>query len=339
MAEPAAAARSAANATDPADARRSGSRGKRELAEAFDPAPQRQVLRGPFRAALTIDVEEWYHTCLVDEYVDPDRRPPLVHELDRLLPDLLTLLAAARCQATFFVLGEVARKLPGRIRELAAAGHEIASHGHLHRRVGDISRASFRVDLATSRDVLEDTIGAQVWGYRAPEWSLRSVENPWLLDVAEAGYSYDSSLVPAAGSGRRSNPVLATRLCWANGRELVEAPPLTWGGGLRAPACGWTARILTPWIVERAAAHLELAGGLPVMTVHPWEVGGTATPGELTGLARFLHEAGRNGFRERFVRLLEARPWCSLSSALGGLALGRETAELTIPSPALAGVV
>ena len=57
--------------------------------------------------ALSVDVEEWYHSCWVPEYVDPARRPPLVEELDRLLPALIELLADLGSTATFFVLGEV----------------------------------------------------------------------------------------------------------------------------------------------------------------------------------------------------------------------------------------
>ena len=78
--------------------------------------------------ALSVDVEEWYHSCWVPEYVDPARRPPLVEELDRLLPALIELLAELESTATFFVLGEVARRHPRRLRELAGAGHEVACH-------------------------------------------------------------------------------------------------------------------------------------------------------------------------------------------------------------------
>jgi hypothetical protein len=52
------------------------------------------------------------------------------------------------------------------------------------------------------------------------------------------------------------------------------------------------------------------------MVVHPWEVSGLATPGDLTGLARFLHETGRHGYRDRFAELLAALPWDTLSRAL-----------------------
>src|SRR4029453_6230344 len=106
-----------------------------EMRERMVPeAPRVGRLRAPFGFALTVDVEECYHTCLVPSYVQPEDRPALTEELDWLLPALLERLAEAGCTATFFVLGEVAERLPGRVREIAEAGHEVASHGYLHLR-------------------------------------------------------------------------------------------------------------------------------------------------------------------------------------------------------------
>src|ERR1700687_324821 len=85
-------------------------------------------IRGPFGYALTVDVEEWYHNCLVPSYVQPRLRPELPVELDRLLPELLGLLAEAGCRATFFVLGEVAERPPGGVRELGPGGPGVARH-------------------------------------------------------------------------------------------------------------------------------------------------------------------------------------------------------------------
>src|SRR6476661_761600 len=110
-------------------------------------APRVVRLTGPFGCALTVDVEEWYHTCLVPDYVHPEGRPPLPQELDWLLPELLATLDEAGCSATFFVLGEVAERLPRRIREIAAAGHEVASHGHVHLRACERSVKAFQDDI------------------------------------------------------------------------------------------------------------------------------------------------------------------------------------------------
>jgi polysaccharide deacetylase family protein (PEP-CTERM system associated) len=273
-------------------------------------------LSGPFGYALTIDVEEWYHTCLVPDYVEPERRPQLPRELDRLLPELLALLARHGHTATFFTLGEVAAELPGRVREIASAGHEVACHGYHHLRADHLSPARFRAQLAAAQALLEDVTGTAVRGFRAPEWSLRWPGNERLRAVAELGFAYDSSLAPCLGSGRRSNPRFASRLRWPDGTEVVELPPLTFAGGWQLPAGGWPGRLAGPTVVGSAARRHQAAGGLPVLVAHPWELAARPTPGELTGLARWVHELGRHGFRSAFTTLLAALPWESVAAAL-----------------------
>jgi peptidoglycan/xylan/chitin deacetylase (PgdA/CDA1 family) len=277
-------------------------------------APKVARLSGRFGCALTVDVEEWYHTCLVPGYVHPEARPPLSKELDWLLPELLDMLAEDGCTATFFVLGEVAEAQPRFVRRITEAGHEIGSHGYLHLRATERSLRAFAADLRRSKDLLEDLLGQPVLGFRAPEWSLRSLGNARLPLVAEAGFLYDSSLAPCPFSGSTTNPRFASRLSWV-GKELLEFPPLTFGGPLRLPAGSWTGRLANPDRIAFAALDHRDAGGLPVAVVHPWEVSGRPTPGRLTGLARFVHETGRLGFVERFRELLRTLPWTSIASA------------------------
>jgi polysaccharide deacetylase family protein (PEP-CTERM system associated) len=280
-------------------------------------APQVVRLTGPFGYALTVDVEEWYHTCLVPDYVHPEGRPILPQELDWLLPELLKTLHDARCTATFFVLGEVAERLPRRIRQIAEAGHEVASHGYLHLRAGERSPQAFLADLRRSKALLEDLVGLPVQGFRAPEWSLRSLGSSWLPKVAQAGFLYDSSLNRCLFSGRPENPRFACRLLWNDAAQLLELPPLTFGGPLRLPAGSWPGRLTNPkWLARAAQSHID-QGGLPLAVVHPWEVSGRPTPGSLSGLARFVHETGRRGFEQRFRKLLGAFPWTSIRDAAG----------------------
>jgi peptidoglycan/xylan/chitin deacetylase (PgdA/CDA1 family) len=271
-------------------------------------------------AALSVDVEEWYHNCWVPEYVDPVRRGPLVEELDRLLPATLDRFARLGLRATFFVLGEVARRLPRAIREVARAGHEVACHGDLHLRANDRSPAEFRRDIERAKLVLEDLLGEAVVGFRAPEWSLRRADNPRLRLVAETGFRYDSSLIPAAGAGGRGNPTRPVRLVWPDGVDLLEIPPLVWGGPLRLPAGGWCGRVASPGWIAAAAARAAAREELPLLVVHPWELVDRPCPGLLTGFARFFHEAGREGFAARFDRQAAG---LELSATLAGRCAAR----------------
>jgi peptidoglycan/xylan/chitin deacetylase (PgdA/CDA1 family) len=188
-------------------------------------------------AAISVDVEEWFHNCWIPEYNDPAlRRTPLTAELPELLPRLTAELEACGTRATFFVLGEVAVRIAPELRALRSRGHEIACHSFRHLRANDLTPARFFEEIRTAKALLEDLVGAEVRGFRAPEWSLRVPGNPRLRLVAEAGFAYDSSLVRALGAGSPSNPVGPERFTWADGTALVEVPPLTWGGPARLPA-------------------------------------------------------------------------------------------------------
>lgn len=285
--------------------------------------------------ALTIDVEEWFHSCWVPEYVEPSRRPPLVEELDRGLPDCLELLERAGARATFFVLGEVAERHPGRVREIAEAGHEVACHGFLHLRADQRTVAEFRRDVERARWVLEQMTGRPIRGFRAPEWSLRHLANPRLRAIAELGFEYDSSLSPAVGAGDPANPRVPARLVWPDGLQLNEAPPLVWGGPLRLPVGGWTGRLAPERLLSSA---ISTAAGA-TLVVHPWELVDRPVPGLYTGFARFFHDAGRAGYRVRFARLLggrSVRPLGELLSRIPVVPSALPETETAVAGPAAA---
>lgn len=312
--------------------RRSTSRSSTTRAERPDVRPL-----GAFSGvALTVDVEEWYHSCWVPEYVEPSRRPPLVEELDRSLPDCLDLLGEIDARATFFVLGEVAERHPGRIREIVEAGHEVACHGFLHLRADERPVAEFRRDVERARWVLEQITGRPVRGFRAPEWSLRHLANPRLRAIAELGFQYDSSLSPAVGAGEPANPREPARLIWRDGLQLNEAPPLVWGGRLRLPVGGWTGRLAPERLL--ASAISNAAGA--TLVVHPWELVDRPVPGLYTGFARFFHDAGRAGYRLRFARLLGTRSVHPLGELLSRIpavpsALPETETAVAVPAAAL----
>jgi peptidoglycan-N-acetylglucosamine deacetylase len=77
--------------------------------------------------ALTVDLEDWYHPELVRSHVH-DFRPQISESANQIL----TLLDKYNVKATFFVLGDVARKNPKLIKQIYDKGHEISSHGMSH---------------------------------------------------------------------------------------------------------------------------------------------------------------------------------------------------------------
>jgi hypothetical protein len=104
-----------------------------------------------------------------------------------------------KVRGTFFVLGWLAERLPHLVREIHSRGHEVASHGYYHNLCNDQSHEDLKADLCDSKSLLEDIIGNQVYGYRAPSFAIN---NDILKIIEDCGYLYDSSYNSFAMHGR-----------------------------------------------------------------------------------------------------------------------------------------
>ena len=102
-------------------------------------------------------------------------------------------------------------RYPAVVRDIVAAGHEVAHHGYLHEQPTGVGAQEEADNLDRGLAALEEVAGVRPVGYRAPMWDL-SWRSPALL--AERGFLYDSSLMDAdapyelavtPGAGRRSS--------------------------------------------------------------------------------------------------------------------------------------
>ena len=90
-------------------------------------------------------------------------------------PRLLDLLAKQDVRATFFLIGEFVRKEPGLVREIAAAGHTIGNHTMTHPWLSYCGADRVRTEIADSKAIVEDTIGAKISLFRPPHGARRPV--------------------------------------------------------------------------------------------------------------------------------------------------------------------
>ncbi|MFJ6892893.1 polysaccharide deacetylase family protein [Streptomyces hokutonensis] len=90
-------------------------------------------------------------------------------------PLFLRLLDERRVHATFFLLGNQAVRAPGLVREIAAAGHEIAVHGWLHRPLLLRGPRATHDDLARARDTVGDLTGRTPRLFRPPYGVMSTV--------------------------------------------------------------------------------------------------------------------------------------------------------------------
>jgi polysaccharide deacetylase family protein (PEP-CTERM system associated) len=266
---------------------------------------------------LTVDVEDWFHVCGHPSYSDPGTWAGREKRVHVGVERILALLDGSGSTATFFVLGWIARRSPALVRRIADAGHEIACHGDLHRRVFEMTLEEFREDTRKSRDTLREITGKPVTSFRAPEWSMKSAANPAFAVLVEEGFTLDSSLTTAPPVGERSNPERPATLETASG-PILEVPPLMgtffgframWGGGLCAR--------LTRESRVSAAIERALRGGVPpVLYAHPWEFDDAHPPMPgLSRLQRLVHFAGRKRTEGRWRRLLARHRFGPISSA------------------------
>jgi polysaccharide deacetylase family protein (PEP-CTERM system associated) len=224
---------------------------------------------------LSVDVEDWFQVGAFETVIARSTWDGLSTRVDRNCDAILEMFAEAGVYATFFTLGWVAQRHPQLMRRIAAAGHEIASHGWDHRRVFQMDRASFSLDLIKARQVLEDTSGSLVTGYRAPSFSIDQ-RTPWAFEVlAEQGYAYSSSVAPIAHDhyGWPEAPRFAFRPL--PGSDLLEIPitTATFAGRRLAAGGGGFFRVL-PYAFSRwAIRQVNWRDGQPaVFYFHPWEI-------------------------------------------------------------------
>lgn len=89
---------------------------------------------------FSVDLEDWFCVANMESLFPREAWDAVPLRLERPVELLLGLLDCVGVQATFFVLGWIAERLPGLIQRIRAAGHEIALHGYAHRRLTVMTR-------------------------------------------------------------------------------------------------------------------------------------------------------------------------------------------------------
>ncbi|MCB0064659.1 MAG: DUF3473 domain-containing protein [Caldilineaceae bacterium] len=260
------------------------------------------------RNVLTIDVEDYFQVHAFQSAISRNSWDSYTARVVDNTRQILALLAACDVRATFFILGWVAERFPELVREIAAQGHEIGTHGYWHELVYHQTPTTFAGDLRDSLEVIQDAVpGAQVIGYRAPAFSITN-ESLWALDVlADHGIRYDSSIFPLSLHDRygiKNAQRFATRL--ANGMWEFPASTVQLGRWNWPVAGGGYFRLYPRWLTEQAIRHLNREGQPAVIYLHPWEFD-PAQPrvNDVSQLTKFRHYVNLSKTEERLRYLLE----------------------------------
>jgi peptidoglycan-N-acetylglucosamine deacetylase len=254
--------------------------------------------------AFTVDVEDWYQSC-----VDVDA--PITERVVRNVDRTLNVLNDCGVKATFFVQGRVAEAFPRLVETIAREGHEVQSHGYSHRPLFSLDREGLRDELERARGTVEDAAGTRVTAFRAQDFSILQ-DNLWALDVLrEAGFEIDSSIFPLRMKryGIADWEVAPHVVRLDAGASLLEVPVAVWSRGRwRIPvAGGGYFRVLPAWVLDRALAAIASTGRPGIVYSHPYEFNPTELA-EYRGAvpARYLRSQGigRRSFVPRVRRLL-----------------------------------
>jgi polysaccharide deacetylase family protein (PEP-CTERM system associated) len=249
--------------------------------------------------AFTVDVEDWYQVSDFEAVVPFERWDEYPSRVVANTERVLGLLAEAGVRATFFVLSWNAERHPDLVRRIAAAGHEIASHGYAHRLIYDQTPETFRADIMRSKALLEDLTGAAVLGYRAPSCSITE-RSLWAHDVIfECGFRYSSSVRPTGDTigglpGAERHPhVIRER----DGRRLLEFPLTTTrllGRNFPVAGGGYLRVLPSQYVIWGLRRVNRVDGKVAGFYIHPWEI----DPGQPR-----MRTAGKRGFSTHYVGL------------------------------------
>ena len=262
--------------------------------------------------AMTVDVEDYFQVSAFENTIARSDWENMPARLPRNIDKILEMFDRAGVKGTFFTLGWVCQEFPEIVRSIAAAGHEIASHGFEHSRVGTFSQEEFFADVEGTRKRLEDVSGTQVIGYRAPSFSIGQ-RTIWAHDVlAEAGYTYSSSVFPIQHDhyGLPDAPRFPFRSSETGVLEIPMSSVTSMGRNWPCSGGGFF-RLLPVTYSKWALTRINRKEQMPaVFYFHPWELDPDQPRVKgISGRARFRHYVNLDKFESRLSQMLQNFQW------------------------------
>jgi polysaccharide deacetylase family protein (PEP-CTERM system associated) len=225
---------------------------------------------------ISVDVEDYFHAETFADIVQRSDWDSYASRVENNTQRLLDLFARLDVETTFFVLGWVAERFPKLVRDIASAGHEVGCHSYWHRLIYNLHPKDFREDTYRAKQMIEQAAGVQIYGYRAPTYSI-VMSSLWATDILAAlGFTYDSSIFPTHHDryGIPSAPRFPFVINTASG-PLIEYPIATFRlwGDLNFPFGGGGYLRLLPWWYNQLGWRRAEAEGIPAIAyIHPWEI-------------------------------------------------------------------
>lgn len=168
-------------------------------------------------AAVHIDLDGARHIFRAHGWTYDAADDPL---FESGLTSALNVLERAGVRATLFVIAEDMDDTRKRnlVRAAVGMGHEVASHSLTHRCLTSLGEADRLNEIGESRQRLASILRTDVRGFRAPGFAI---DARCLAVIADAGYTYDSSLMTRSSTGGAHGAMPYRPVA---GRTLLELP-------------------------------------------------------------------------------------------------------------------
>ena len=277
-----------------------------------------------FDGTFTVDVEDYFHVSAFASRIRPQDWPSFECRVGQSTRTVLNIAAENGTRGTFFVLGWVAKRYPGLVREIYDAGHEIGCHSQWHQLVYDLGPDRFRADLVESRDVLQDIIGDAVTLYRSPSFSVTNA-SLWALEIlVQEGFDTDSSIYPIRHD-RYGIPTAppAPHLIRTPSGAIREFPGMVYQlGPVKIPVGGGGYLRLFPWQMTRQMLRGVRKQNRPLnVYIHPWEFDPHQPRIQASLKSRFRHYQNLNSTASKIRRMLREFQLGTMSQVLDGMTL------------------
>lgn len=271
--------------------------------------------------ALTFDIEDYFQVSALASAIDRSAWENMPRRVVRNTQLLMEMLAEHKTRSTFFFLGWVADRHPELVRFAQEAGHEVACHGYSHKLVYDQTPQEFREETLRAKAILEDVTQRPVAGYRAASYSITR-KSLWALDIlAEAGFSYDSSIFPVRHDryGIPDSPRWPHEIQLSGGHRIVEFPLSTAQiAGFKLPvAGGGYFRIFPLWVTQWAIRRVNAENKPFIFYLHPWEVDPEQPRIKTSALSTFRHYTNLGVCAQRLRTLISQFRFGTVAEVLG----------------------
>lgn len=226
---------------------------------------------------MTVDLEDWFSVEVLKNVITREQWEYQRSVVEENTYELLKVFSEYDIKATFFVLGWIADRYPALIKDVAAAGHEIACHSYAHRMVSSLTPEEFREDTKRALEAIFKACGQVPIGYRSPTWGVKS-DMLWAFEIlGELGFKYDSSIYRARHDiyGQFLARLKVFFIPLLSGVEITEFSPsavevlfrrrISIGGG------GWL-RQLPYWFTKWGIRKLNRRCIPTMIYFHPWEL-------------------------------------------------------------------